>query len=196
MGLHGARLPSRGRRFRARLKRLRRRLLVGSGRGGRLLRLLERADVGRDLLIALADELLVVRVGAPCVAQGEQMFASPISLQSLDQGGAAGFDPRIGQFRQASRVALSIQDGVGNGQATESGQIGDGVVQMDVLIWSNAFCMCSTLREAVLTKLSRWRKKERTAHTSYGRDSPLMTGLLPFAEHSCGEHWTTSTSPP
>ena len=93
--------------------------------------LLERTDVGLDLLIALGDELLVVRVGAPCVAQGEQMFAAPISLQSFE-GWQAGFDPRVRQCRQARWVALSVQDGVGDGQATESGQIGDGVVQMDV----------------------------------------------------------------
>ena len=40
-------------------------------------------------------------------------------------------------------------------------------------IWLYAFCMCNTLRAAVLIKVSRWRSTERSTHTSSaGRNEP------------------------
>ena len=51
--------------------------------GARSAALLEGADAGLDLLVTLADELLVVRIGLARVTQREQMFGSPIASSAL-----------------------------------------------------------------------------------------------------------------
>ena len=79
---------------------------VGGFPGGRL----QRADRGLDLLITRVDKLLVVRMGLPRLLQGEQMFGAPVTLQGLDQGVGAGFDPAISQRGQAGGVPFTGQD--------------------------------------------------------------------------------------
>ena len=71
-------------------------------------------------------------IGHTRVTQRKQVLGPPVTFQRRNQGGAAGFDPPVGQIGQACRVPLTVQDGVGNGQAGYSGQVGDSVMQMDV----------------------------------------------------------------
>ena len=61
-----------------------------------------------------------------------------------------------GLARSANRAGspLTVQDGVGNGHAAHPGQLGDRMVQADVDL-IEGLCICSTLREAVLTGVSR-----------------------------------------
>ena len=60
------------------------------------------------------------------------MFGAPVTLQGLDQGVGAGFDPAISQRGQAGGVPFTGQDGVGYRHAGYPGQIGDGMVHVDV----------------------------------------------------------------
>ena len=68
---------------------------ASGGSVGRFRGRLQGADRSLDLLITHVDELLVVGMGLPRLLQGEQMLGAPVTLQCLDQGGAAGFDPAI-----------------------------------------------------------------------------------------------------
>ena len=106
------------------------RSLIGHSAGARWS--FERADAGFDFLIALRDHLLVVGIGPTRMPQRQQMLPAPVALQRLDQRVAARFDAPVGQLGQPRRILFTGQDGVGYGQPGHPGQVGDGMVQMDV----------------------------------------------------------------
>jgi hypothetical protein len=66
------------------------------------------------------------------LAQGEQMFLSPIAQQAFGNDIARGFDAMILQPGQRLRIAFTAEDGLEDGQPGDASDIADDVLQLNV----------------------------------------------------------------
>ena len=115
-------------------------------------------------------------IGGSRVPQRQQVLRAPVPLQRLDQGGAAGFDAPVGHSGQPRRVPLPVQDGVGNSQTGQPGQIRDGMVEMDVHLAVRLLHVQHTARRSLDQGVAM--AQHRAQHTS--RFTPLRLSLRPL----------------
>ena len=85
-----------------------------------------------DLLVALGDEPLVMAPGIEGLLDDEEVFGTPVALQTTSNCVAAGLDAVIFQGGELLRIAFAGQEGVEDGQAGDAGQVADDVVNLQV----------------------------------------------------------------
>ena len=136
-------------------------------------------DAALDRLVALADQLRGYCLGSRCCQ-------SPSSVQS----GAAGFDAAVGQSGQAGRIARAVQNGVGDGEETPVKS------EMAWCRWTFLidFSICSTLRDAVFTSISRCRSKSTQLADRVRRSEGAASSHRVSSRHSQSATPSTGTS--
>ena len=104
--------------------------------------------------------------------QAKEMLRAVVAYQTLGHDLAAGFDAPIAQAGELGGFTFSHEDGINSGQPADPGTVANDIVQLEVHL-GEGLCMSSTWREALWSRVSRWRKMLRTAQTaSAGRKDP------------------------
>ena len=85
-----------------------------------------------ELEVAGADLILVMLPGLEALAQGKEMFWTPIALETAGDGVGGGFDAMILEGGQLAGIALALQNGLDNGQSGDTGQVADDVLELNV----------------------------------------------------------------
>ena len=85
-----------------------------------------------EVLIALVNEVLIMPPGAEGLLHDEEVFGPPIPLKTASDQVAGSFDAMIFESGQLLRVAFASEDGVEDGQAGDTGQVTDDVVDLKV----------------------------------------------------------------
>ena len=111
-------------------------LVLESGGGERALDQIHLAvETGEelvDLFITLGDEGLVVAPSFEGLPDDEEVFGAPVAMEAAGEGVAAGFDARVLEGGELVRIPFAGEDGVEDGQAGDTGQIADDVVDLEV----------------------------------------------------------------
>lgn len=90
------------------------------------------AEVLFNLLITLADQLLVMLPGIQSLLKHEEVFGPPVALERTSDGIAGSFDAMIFECGQLLRIAFTREDRFQNGQTGDAGEIADDVVNLEV----------------------------------------------------------------
>lgn len=95
-----------------------------------------------DLLIALEDEVLVMAPRAQGLSHNEDVFRTPITLKTASDQVAGSFDAIVFERCQFLRVTFARHNGVENGQAADTGEVADDVVDLKVHLREWRQCRC------------------------------------------------------
>jgi hypothetical protein len=76
--------------------------------------------------------LLIDAVQLSRLTEGKQMLGPPVAFQRFSDGLGVGFDVWMPQLGELGAVPLASQNGVHNGQARQSGNVTDDMVDLQV----------------------------------------------------------------
>jgi len=85
-----------------------------------------------DLAVALGDKGLVMAPGSQGLLEDKEQFWTPVALEGAGDEVAGGFNAMVFEGGELLWVTLAGQDGIEDGQAGDTGQIADDVVDLEI----------------------------------------------------------------